>query len=272
MLHTQKKASQWGAFFVWLFVCLGLFLAPAAWAEECAADRIDTQAEVAWIADGDTVRLTNGQLVRFVGINTPEIGHNGKPSEPFAEEAKAELERLIGDQKTIGLRIDRELRDRYGRLLAHVYTADGRSVEAHLLRKGLGAQVVIPPNDWHLDCYRAAEAVARQQDLGVWKQFYRPIPVDKLPRDTRGFRVISGTIDRVGEGKYSLWLNFPRLEGEGPREGVALRIPRKDMKYFTKYDVRRLLGQKVVARGWMFRHKKQLVMVVSHPAALEISL
>lgn len=263
-----KKASHWGAF----FVALTLGLAAPAWGQECGADTIHTKAEVAWVTDGDTLRLTNGQLVRFIGINAPEMGRDGKPDEPFAKAAKAELQKLLAKDKTIGLRVDRELRDRHGRVLAHVFTADGRSVEEHLLRQGLAAHVVIPPNDWHLACYQAAEAEARQKGLGVWREFYRPIPVAQLPRDTQGFRVISGTIERIGEGKYSLWLNFPGLEGEGPREGVALRIPVKDLKYFTQYDVRRLRGQKVVARGWMFRHKEQLVMVVHHPAALEISL
>ena len=104
----------------------------------------------------------------------------------------------------------------------------------------------------------------------MWKSFYVPVPVDELPRDSRGFRVITGTVERVGESKKSLWLNFTRLPGEGQREGVALRISREELDYFRDRDPRTLAGKRIVVRGWLTRHQRQLVMRLRHPAALEI--
>ena len=262
----RERASRWGA----LFVCAGLFLALPAAARECPADRIDERAAVASVTDGDTLRLRDGRAVRFIGINAPEIGRKGRPSEPFAQKAREALGRMLGPEAVVGLRFGPERHDRYGRLLAHVYSADGRSMEAGLLTQGLAAQIVVPPNLFGLDCYREAEKEARAVGRGVWSSIYRPLAVETLPRDTRGFRLIRGRIVNIADSKYSVWLNFPRRPGEGRYEGVALRIPRKDLGNFPRDYLRKLKGREVVARGWLFRHKQQLVMVLRHPAALEI--
>ncbi len=264
--RVRKKASQWGAF----FVCAGLLFTLPAWGQDCPADRIDERAAVAQVVDGDTLRLRDGRSVRLIGINTPEVGRDGKPSEPFAEQARDVVKRMLGRNAVVGLRLGAERRDRHGRLLAHVYHADGRSVEVALLTQGLAAQIVVPPNVYGLDCYRAAERVARDVGRGVWGSLYRPQAVESLPRSTRGFRLISGRVTSVGDSKYSVWLNFPRKAGEKKREGVALRVPRKDLVSFPRGFLRDLQGRHVVARGWLFRHKKQLVMVIRHPAALEV--
>lgn len=263
----RERASQWGAF----FVLLGLFLGPAA-ARDCPTQRIDARATVARVVDGDTLHLTDGRAVRFIGINSPELGRDGRPDEPQAVAAREALRQLIGGRGAeVGLRYGVDRRDRYGRLLAHVYTADGRSASAALLTQGLAAQIAVPPNLWGLDCYHAAELEARTAELGVWRSIYRPIPVAELPRTTRGFRLIRGRITHVSDSRYSLWLNFPRRPGEGPRRGVALRVPHKDLDQFPAGFLQGLAGREVVARGWLFGHKGQLVMVLRHPAMLELA-
>lgn len=272
MDRVCKKASQWGAFFVFgVVVCvLATALPLAASADEsCAADRIDEWVTVARVVDGDTLRLRDGRSVRFIGINTPEIGRKGKPSEAFAEQARDTLKQLLGANAQVGLRFGRERKDRYGRLLAHVFRADGRSLQAELLTRGLAAQIVLPPNVGMLACYRTAEREARATQLGVWATIYRPQAIAGLSKQTRGFRIIRGTVTSLGESKYSVWLNFPRRAGERVREGVAVRIPRKDLGNFPRGFLAELKGQQIVARGWMFTHKNQLIMLVRHPASLE---
>ena len=57
-----------------------------------------------YINDGDTVTLDTGQLVRFIGINTPEIDYSNKhQSAPFALAAKRLLEEQLkkGDKAFI---------------------------------------------------------------------------------------------------------------------------------------------------------------------------
>ncbi|MBL1274886.1 MAG: thermonuclease family protein [Ectothiorhodospiraceae bacterium] len=285
--EATKRASPWDALFVaCLFMSLLLCAAFASSAMAaglgCAGGPVDETATVAQVIDGDTVRLSDGRSVRLIGINTPEIGRKGKPSEPLARKAGAALKRFLGangkSRPEIGLQYGQEKHDRYGRLLAHVYLPDGKSVEEYMLKQGWGAQIVVPPNVEHLECYRAAERIARQTNKGVWRGIYQPVPVEQLPRDTRGFRIITGRVTRVGKSKRSLWINFPRRPGEAPREGFAVRISHKDIKLYEgwptnsqKQALSRFLPNKTVTvRGWMYTYKKQLVMRVRHPASLEV--
>ena len=243
----------------------------SAWAlTDCPADHIDEQAEVAKVIDGDTVKLRDGRMVRFIGINTPEVGYDGAPSQAYAEEARDELKRLLGASAHIGLRYGKELKDRYQRTLAHIYLADGRSVESYLLSQGLAAQVIVPPNVFQLECYRRAELEARQAGKGVWSDLYKTKSVLTLPKEAKGFQVVSGKIERIKETKQSIWLNFTRRPGEGWREGVAVRISRDDLGYFPGWQWKDLQGKQLTVRGWLYQYRKQQVIRVRHPAVMDI--
>ena len=76
-----------------LLVCAYPHLDLAA-APPCAPDRIDARVSVTHVVDGDTVKLADGRTLRFIGVDTPEIGHEGRPSQPFAAEARTERDKL----------------------------------------------------------------------------------------------------------------------------------------------------------------------------------
>lgn len=96
---------------------------------------------VARIVDGDTIELGNGETVRLVGIDTPEVGECG------FEEASANLSNLILG-KMVRLGMSDEDRDSYGRLLRYVDLGDmdagqrliknGRAIAAYDSRDGYG--------------------------------------------------------------------------------------------------------------------------------------
>jgi len=236
----------------------------------CAVGAVDETVAVAQVVDGDTLRLRDGRSVRLIGINTPEIGRKGRPSEPLAEAARAALQTLLNTATTVDLRFDQDRQDRYGRVLAHVYLPDGKNIETVLLAAGLAVQIVVPPNTGQLECYRAAENSAREAGKGVWQNIYRPVPVKEVSRNARGFRIIRGRVLRIGESQRSLWLNFQPRPGEGPREGVAVRIARTDLNWFGDRQLHSLRGKNIIVRGWLWPYKKQLVLQLRHPASMEI--
>ena len=82
----------------------------------------ETTYLVVHVVDGDTVDLGNGETVRLVGIDTPEMGECGY------ERATEALTNLIGG-RLVTLGESDEDRDQYGRLLRYV---DRGSVDAGL--------------------------------------------------------------------------------------------------------------------------------------------
>lgn len=239
-----------------------LLLHPPRVMGTCSLDRVDASVAVSYVYDGDTVKLTDGRKVRFIGINTPEMDHEGEGSEPYSHAARNRLQQLIGDGP-IRLRYGKERHDRYGRLLAHPYLSDGRSINVELLREGLASTLVVPPNTWNHACYRSVEKQARDSGQGIWSHpRYRPISPDKLPGGEPGFRLIDGVIERVVESRNSVW-----LELVGP---MALRIARKDLGNFSAWKMDELVGRRVLARGWPKLSKGKWRMSVRHPAAMEI--
>lgn len=84
---------------------------------------------VARIVDGDTLELANGETVRLVGIDTPEVGDCGY------QRASDHLSALaLGKQATLA--ISDEDHDRYGRLLRYV-DVGGVDTGLNQIRSGL---------------------------------------------------------------------------------------------------------------------------------------
>jgi len=80
------------------------------------------------IIDGDTFRLENGELVRLIGIDAPELG---QPGGELSREYLAHL--ILGKQITLERGLSE--RDKYDRLLLFVYIGD-LCVNEEMIRQG----------------------------------------------------------------------------------------------------------------------------------------
>ncbi|MEJ2404805.1 MAG: thermonuclease family protein [Candidatus Thiodiazotropha sp.] len=251
----RRRASRGGAL---LFCGLLYLTGPLQASQPCRPCSEPLQA-VERVVDGDTLVLENGEKVRLIGINTPELGHWGDPDEPGARSARDALERLVhASGGRLRVCPGAEARDRYGRLLAHLTDRQGDDVVNKLLRAGQGYVIAFPPNLGSVDCHLASEAQAREAGLGVW---HRPVTdARSLHGDERGFHYLQGRVERVGKSRRSIWLN---LTG-----GLALRIARKDWKYFDFDDPRALQGRRLEVRGWITRNDHAQQMSVHHPSAI----
>ena len=124
------------------------------------------------VIDGDTIILSNGEKVRYIGIDTPESRRrsaSGKwhyDPEPFAEEATEFNKKLVLDKK-VKLEFDVEKRDKYKRLLAYVFV-DDIFVNAHLIEEGLAQLLTIPPNSKHSALFKKLQEKARKEKKGLW--------------------------------------------------------------------------------------------------------
>lgn len=93
---------------------------------------------VARVIDGDTIVLSDGRTVRYLGIDTPESGEEG------FEAAKNRNEELVLAEP-VRLEYDIERQDKYGRDLAYVFVGE-EMINLKLLEEDLARIFIIGPN------------------------------------------------------------------------------------------------------------------------------
>jgi len=253
------KALIAGRLFYWLLFPLSAYATPL-----CPPSHIDRQVQVRYVHDGDTLHLKSGEKVRLIGINTPELARKGLPAQALAVQARDRLRQLVSNSgQQLKLKMDQEHRDRYGRLLAHLYSENGNSLSAQLLQDGLATLLAVPPNLDGLDCYARAEKKAQQTGKAIWQlERNQLIASTELHPRSRGYRRISGKVIRIGEGRRNLWLNLPGK--------VAFRIDKNELPLFNTLKPRELLGKTILGRGWVYERKGELRMRLRTPYALEV--
>jgi len=144
------------------------------------------------VIDGDTLKLTNGERVRLIGVDTPESRVNDKAKRDskrtgqdletitkMGQEATEFVKELRFSGKKIRIEYDVQERDKYGRLLGYVYvpvTCEGGDnpstivvhgivllhkkphneeifLNAAIIKSGYATPMTIPPNVKYADLY-----------------------------------------------------------------------------------------------------------------------
>ena len=125
------------------------------------------RVEVKRVIDGDTIELSDGSRVRYIGIDTPEITYEkGKKDECFALQA-LEKNRSLVEGKDIELSKDISETDKYGRLLRYVFV-EGQLVQEELLEEGYADILTIPPDVRNAKSFRELRDFAREEKRGLW--------------------------------------------------------------------------------------------------------
>lgn len=204
----------------------------------CDALPVERQVRVVQVIDGDTVRLVDGSLVRLIGINTPEIGRDGRADEVGAQQAKARLQRWI-EGRELAFSAGLERRDHYGRLLGHL-TLAGQSVAEQLIAEGLGFAVAIAPDLRQADCLFAAENRARRARLGLWRQAPVMTAGDVA---AAGFVLVCGRVTRMDRTRRAYFVELD--------DHLALRIDQAGLTAAQQAWLGALPGTRLEARGWV---------------------
>jgi len=244
-----KKALLASAFFI---VCTQVQAA-------CLPSGPHSRVDVDRVLDGDTLVLLDGRHVRLIGINTPELGRDGRADEPFARAARDSLQRLAAPGTRLQLYEGRESRDRYGRTLAHLVGADGRLLAESLIAGGLGFAVAIVPNAQLADCLFSVERRARERRRGIWRRS----PVVRLDDGAvlqRGFGLWQGRVSRAGGHADGAWVVLDE------RVFVSLPVSFRD-------GVGKLRGRRLQVRGWLVDRgdgggRQRWLLSISHPLHL----
>jgi len=217
-------------------------------------NELPAEAVVKEVIDGDTVLLKQGQKVRYLGINAPEIrAWDGKrwvlKRQILGEEATTLNERLV-EGKRIRLEYDRKKRDVYDRLLAYVRVGDV-FVNGELVREGLALMDVRAPNLKYQKMFLDFQKEARRFQRGIWGKIKdHTITHREASQYLGSIGVVQGKIRNVYKGRKKVYLNFGK-DFQKDFTGVIYEENLRNFPLEANEPVTYFLGKRVKIHGFI---------------------
>ncbi|WP_094585151.1 thermonuclease family protein [Synechococcus sp. BO 8801] len=122
-------------------------------------------ATVISVGDGDTLRVEEAGrklTIRVACIDAPEMAQA-----PYGQQARAALQQMLPVGSSVTLKT--QTKDRYGRTVSEVFTADGRNAGLTLVQQGhtfAYRQYLKQCEQW---AYLDREKLAERYHVGVWR-------------------------------------------------------------------------------------------------------
>lgn len=233
-------------------------------ASQCIPTQFDETVTLDYVNDGDTITLTDGRLIRLIGIDSPEIDFQFPSlSQPYATSAKAYLADRIKPGKTLLLAFDKQRLDPFGRTLAYVYTEEQLHLQELMLANGF-AKFRVYKNDYFWQCLSAIEQEARDNKIGLWgHKDYQPLTTDQLTRDdTNKWQEIRGVVTGYERKGQHFELNIDN--------NLVLMISQQDIGNFSNILTLNLLENSVIIRGKLYYSYSKYRLNASHPSQITL--
>ncbi len=241
-----------------------------------AAPKPGETGRVVRIVDGDSfvLALDGGEevSVRLSAIQAPRTALRAAKAWPYAYEAKAGLSALIKG-RTVQLFYGGETQDRFGRVIAQVYTIDNAGqpdlwVQGEMIRLGLARVYSWKGELADMAALYALETQARDRGRGFWEnEFYavrKPDP-DPLAQHVDSLQIIEGIVTSTADVRGLIYLNF----GADYKTDFTIAIAKKNVKRFAAIDPVSLTGARVRVRGWVEMINGPMIWL-DHPGRLEV--
>jgi micrococcal nuclease len=235
-------------------------------APSCAGEAEISGARIMRVERNAALILTDGRALHLEGIRLPDAAEDHAP-QAITEQAFAALNALARGKLLTAYAIWPK-EDRYDRVRAQVFAADGTWLQRALLQKGL-ARVQIAPDRG--ECYRelyAAEAEARKAGLGLWAD---PAYAFRSPGNVAAaagsFQIVVGRVLSTTAREGRVYLNF----GNDWRKDFTVSVAPDDRKTFTRMGVDPLnyQGKLIRVRG-MVQMLDGPEMDVGNPKEIEL--
>ncbi|MCX8131334.1 MAG: thermonuclease family protein [Clostridia bacterium] len=135
-------------------------------------------ALVTKVVDGDTIHIEYKKKkykVRLLAVDTPESVEQGVAVQPYSKEAAQFLKNSVLNRE-VRLVFEKGIKDRYGRLLAHVIADGKKHINSMLVRNGFARVEIISPNKTFSDYLYRLQEDAIKERKGMWS-----LPEDQQP-------------------------------------------------------------------------------------------
>jgi len=234
-----------------------LLLGPAAGQDACQLVPAGS-ATVAGVRDGRTLMLADGRELRLAAIEAPA-------------ESRAALQALVG---TGSLRLQTlgAGRDRYGRVVAFAFPAEGReSLQQALIEQGRARVSARAGSPGCASGLLAAERAARAARRGLWADpNFAPMRADnptRIQAELGHFALIEGKVLSVRESGATIYVNFGRRWTRGFTVIILRRLGRSFAA--AGMDPKTLAGRRIRVRGFI-EHRGGPAIEASHPEQIEL--
>jgi len=234
-------------------------LSPNALAQDsCKLAAIGT-ATVAEVRDGRTLLLADGRELRLAAIEVTD--------------ASREALQSIVRGRSVRLEQSGTASDRYGRVVAFVYTDDtGHSVQQAMLAQGHARVSARIGNKACAELLLGAEREARAARRGLWADpNFAPLPSHDVARiaAARGqFAIVEGKVLAVRESGATIYVNF----GRRWTRDFAVTILKRQRRDFAAagLDPKELEGRRIRVRGWVEQRNGPMIQATV-PEQIEIA-
>ena len=195
------------------------------------------------IIDGDSFILESGLVVRLAQIEAPRL----RDDIPISQKARDFLANLVKDKK-VKLKYGGLRRDKMGRALAQVYTANDIWVQGEILKAGYARVHTYIDNRSHIQDFWLAEREARRNGRGVWSDPMfqaRFATTEALSGSEGSFQLVEGKIEKVLHGETLVKLCF----GNDETKDVCAIIPKQSWKFWGDNNLEDFTGLNIRVRG-----------------------
>jgi len=194
-----------------------------------------SQIFVSEVIDGDTIKLSNGRLLRYIGLDTPEVRTKRGSQfvydpQPFSLEAK-EYNRKLVEGRAVRIEFDLEKQDKYGRLLGYCFIGD-TFVNEKLIQEGLAVLYTYPPNVKYVDKFVNSQSKARLEKRGLWGS-YTVINQAQAHKYIGQIRTVKGRVLNTYQSSKCVFLNF----GSDYKSDFTVVIFNNALAAFTKQAI-----------------------------------
>lgn len=127
---------------------------------------------VSKVIDGDTIIVEmegQSETVRLLGIDTPEVDPQYNPIECYGRQATDATKDKVLNQ-TVSLETDptQGKRDKFDRILAYVFLADGTNLNEYLVTEGFAKEYTYNKAYKYQTAFKQSEKEAREKEKGLW--------------------------------------------------------------------------------------------------------
>ena len=161
-----------------------------------------TYRRVESIIDGNTLRVYYGvsgkkETIRLLGITAPERNRI-ENAQCFSAQAANKLAKLASNNFVLleKDKLQRDDKDKYGRLLRYVKLFDNTSINEEMIKGGYAKAVPVLTSK--VELYKKLEAEAKQKQLGMWSECAKERKTQPLPGE-RLFPIKGEPIGAYGE-------------------------------------------------------------------------